>query len=151
MASEAARPLIHSSLKPSSESSWIFAERGNTGKCSSCKRWSAWQNPNNYGRGAILRATRRGGLRPTSPSCRSCCGKVVRTSTPAAAKLKIRWKATFIKTGDQKNFEMPYPSAAIQTPFTAAASPMPATGQAVRIALAAFAPMPSNSPIQSPS
>jgi hypothetical protein len=36
---------------------------------------------------------------------------------------------------------MPYPSAAIQTPFTATASPMPATGQAVRIASTAFVTM----------
>ena len=67
--------------------------------------------------------------------------RITTTSNPAAAKLKIRWKAPFIKTGDQKNFEMPYPSAAIQTPFTATASPMQATGQAVRIASTAFVTM----------
>jgi hypothetical protein len=56
-----------------------------------------------------------------------CCGQ---TQDPL--------EGPFIKTGDQKSFEMPYPSAAIQTPFTATASPMPATGQADRIASTAF-------------
>jgi hypothetical protein len=68
--------------------------------------------------------------------------RITTTSNPAATKLKIRWKAPFIKTGDQKNFEMPYPSAAIQTPFTATASPMAAGGQAVRMASTAFVTMP---------
>jgi hypothetical protein len=44
---------------------------------------------------------------------------------------------------------MPYPSAAIQTPFIATASPTTATGQAVRIAAPAFATM-SSLPFQSP-
>jgi len=53
-----------------------FCRTGENGKVLVMQALERLAKPNNYGRGAILRATRRGGLRPTSPSCRSCCGRL---------------------------------------------------------------------------